>query len=127
MIEKAIEKLNTEYTVSEKGFDRYGKVVGAPVRDALISFCRQNAEFAQAVVETSATFADCIKAIMHKAGVALSDMETYRRAADFYFKGAKISFTMTIDLGDNGFSNEQTVQKSAAKKIDLSLDDLLGF
>ena len=67
------------------------------VRDALLEFCRQNEEFAQAVVQ-GRPFPECMAAVARGVGGAISDLEAYRRAVSFYFDGAKIDFSMTIRL-----------------------------
>lgn len=84
--------------------DEYGKVKGqkegvmkSAVRDALLEFCRQNEEFAQAVAQ-GGSFPDCMAAVAEGVGGSLSDLEAYRRAAAFYFDGSKVHFTMTIQL-----------------------------
>ncbi|OUN05521.1 hypothetical protein B5G43_12610 [Flavonifractor sp. An92] len=84
--------------------DEYGKVKGqkegvmkSAVRDALLEFCRQNEEFAQAVAQ-GGSFPDCMTAVAKGVGSSLSDLEAYRQAAAFYFDGAKVHFTMTIQL-----------------------------
>lgn len=48
------------------------------VRDALLEFCRQNEEFAQAVVQGGA-FPDCMAAVAKGVGSSISDLEAYRR------------------------------------------------
>lgn len=84
--------------------EEYGKVKGqkegamkSAVRDALLEFCRQNEEFAQAVAQ-GGSFPDCMTAVAKGVGSSLSDLEAYRRAASFYFDGARVNFTMTIQL-----------------------------
>lgn len=67
------------------------------VRDALLDFCRQNEEFAQAVVQ-GGSFKDCMTAVAKGVGSSISDLEAYRRAVSFYFDGAKVIFSMTIQL-----------------------------
>ena len=67
------------------------------VRDALLEFCRQNEEFAQAVVQ-GGSFKDCMAAVAKGVGGSISDLEAYRRAVSFYFDGAKVSFSMTIQM-----------------------------
>ena len=61
MIQKAIEKLNDE-NKSFKG-DQYASVMRSDVLKALINFCEQDAEFAQAVVQNDKTFSDCMKEV----------------------------------------------------------------
>ena len=97
--------MNTWYDQAETRLkDEYGKVTGqkesamkSAVRDALLEFCRQNEEFAQAVAQ-GGTFPDCMAAVAKGVGSSLSDLEAYRRAAAFYFDGARVNFTMTIQL-----------------------------
>ena len=99
--------------LSQKG----GAVKNAVV-SALIDFCKQNSEFAQAVEQSGKSVADCIEFTVEKAGNSISDLDVYKKAVEFYFPGATVKCQLTIDLGDGGFSNEKSV---------LSLDDLLDF
>lgn len=71
--------------------------MGAHVKEQLISFCEQNEEFAQAVVQ-GGSFTDCMKAVSKNVSNYLPDIEAYRRAAEFYFPGAIIDMTMTISM-----------------------------
>ena len=84
--------------------DEYGQVKGqkegamkSAVRDALLEFCRQNEEFAQAVAQ-GRSFQECMAAVAKGVGGFLSDLEACRRAAAFYFDGARVQFHMTIQL-----------------------------
>lgn len=127
MIEKAIEKLSKEpQKLSQKA-----KAVSGAVREALKKFCNQNAEFAQAVAQSEKTVADCLEYVVKGCGSSLSDITAYQRAAEFYFSGAKVHFSMTIDLGDGGFSGEEEAAKVVAENkcikrhITLDLDELL--
>lgn len=93
---EALEKLARE---AENGtFDKYGSAMKTAVRDALAEFCRQDGEFAQAVVQ-GGSFADCMKAVAKNCGSCLSDLEAFKRAAGFYFPGAEVRFRMEIALG----------------------------
>ena len=85
----------------------YGQVKGqketamkGAVRDALLEFCRQNEEFAQAVAQ-GGSFPDCMAAVAKGVVGSISDLEAYRRAVSFYFPGAGIQFSMKIDLCDS--------------------------
>ena len=82
----------------------YGQVRGqretamkGAVRDALLEFCRQNEEFAQAVAQ-GGSFPDCMAAVANGVGQSLSDLEAYKRAAAFYFDGAQVECSMIIRL-----------------------------
>ena len=97
--------MSTWYEQAEKRLkDEYGGVKGykegamkGVVRDALLEFCRQNEEFAQAVAQ-GGTFTDCMAAVAKGVGNSISDPEAISRAAAFYFDGVKINFFMTIQL-----------------------------
>ncbi len=122
------EKLTNE--LKEAKLSRKGKVVKDAVVEALISFAEQNSEFAQAIVQSEKPVADCIEYTVKCCGSAIADIEVYRRAAEFYFPTAKVKFNMTIDLGDDGFSNNQPEaaepqEQKKATGLQLSLDDLL--
>ena len=77
--------------------DPKAKFMAPYVRDALLEFCRQDEEFARAVVQ-GGHFADCMAAVSKGVTSALSDLEAYRRAVSFYFPGAEIRMSMKIDL-----------------------------
>ena len=98
------------------------QAVAKPTLEVLKTFCEQNEEFAQAVLQTDRTFAECAENAVKGAGGSISDIEVYRRAVRFYFKGADVHFNMTIDLGDGSDSEE-----TAKPPVSLSLDSLLDF
>lgn len=75
-------------------------VVKRPVADALISFCRQQEEFAQAVVQSEKTFADCVAHVLKGCGNSLSDIEAYRKAVGFWFPGAVVDMVPTIRMSE---------------------------
>ena len=123
-----VKKLEKEFESCKKSLDRYGKVIGEPVLKALCDFCIQNSEFAQAVEQSDKTIGDCIKEVTKGIGSAISDLEVYKKAVQFYFKGATVQMKLTIDLGDEGFSNtpDKPITVST-NKVELSLDSLLEF
>ena len=92
--EQAEERLEREY--KEVKGTKETAMKGA-VRDTLLEFCRQDEEFAQAVAQ-GGSFQNCMKAVAKGVGGSISDLEAYRRAASFYFDGAKVQFTMSIQL-----------------------------
>lgn len=100
---------------------REAEVMKVPVANQMEDFCRQDAEFAQAIVQ-GGSFADCMAAVAGKVhGGSLSDIEAYRAAAAFYFPGCKIHMTMRIDLiGD--VASEEGTHKGG---IVLNLEDFL--
>lgn len=93
--DKALDKLKAEQKTAQ--YDRYAKIMKNSVREALESFCGQDEEFAQAVVQ-GGTFEECMKAVAKNCGNGISDLEAYRRAARFYFPGSEVRFQMSIDL-----------------------------
>ena len=92
--EQAEERLEREY--KEVKGTKESAMKGA-VRDTWLEVCRQDEEFAQAVVQ-GGSFQNCMKAVAKGVGGSISDLEAYRRAASFYFDGAKVQFTMSIQL-----------------------------
>lgn len=87
------------------------------VREALTDFCRQDAEFAQAVAQ-GGSFKDCMAAVAKGVGGSISDIEAYRKAVRFYFKGADVRFRMEIDLcPDCGETDRAPAQK---KLLDIA-------
>lgn len=101
---------------------REGKAMAAAVSAALIDFCGQDAEFAQAVVQ-GGTFAACMADVANGVkGGAISDLDAYKRAVRFYFPGADVRVKMTIDLvGDAA----QDAQPERTGGIILNLEDYL--
>lgn len=120
------EKLTAELTDAKLG--KYENVVKPYVLDEICIFANQNSEFAQAIEQSDKSFADCLKASVAGAKEHISDLDCYKRAVAFYFPGADIKCTMTLDLGDNGFSNSKTSSTEAdSGKLQLDLDSLLDF
>lgn len=120
------EKLTAELTNAKLG--KYETEVKNAVLRTICKFCEQNAEFKQAIEQSDKSFADCLKATVRGvSGLSLEDLEVYKRAVAFYFPGADIKCTMTLDLGDNGFSNSKTSTDADGGKLQLDLDSLLDF
>ncbi len=120
MKDMAIAKLDKELKELKKP-SQHIKVMMKSVHDALVDFCKQDGEFAQAVCQ-GGTFGECMQTVAKGAGQALSDLDAYRRAVQFYFPGADIRCEMTINLcGDMG--TESDVKQ--AEPVVLDLFDLL--
>ncbi len=75
------------------------RVIAGPTAETLIKFCKQNEEFAQAVVQGK-SFTECVKHICKGIENSCSDIEVYRKAAGFYFPGAKVDFQMSIRMSE---------------------------
>lgn len=120
MKQLAIEKLTKELQDFKGG---QAETYLAPfIKKTLADFCMQDEEFAQAVVQSDKTLSQCVAEVAKDASKtkAISDIEAYRRAVQFYFPGADIAFSMQINLS-------ASVEKQSEQKINLSLDDLLDL
>ena len=110
--------------------DRKASAMAPAVREALLSFCEQDAEFAQAVAQ-GGSFKDCMDAVAKGVGVSISDLEAYRKAVQFFFPGAEIRCSMTVDLiGEAGIPSSApdgapSPQGEGKKGIILDLEDFL--
>lgn len=127
---QAVKKLNDEAKQVE---GQKEKAMAGAVMAALRDFCRQDEEFAQAVVQGK-SFAECMKQVARGVGNSISDLDAYKKAVKFYFPGAEIRMEMTIDL--IGAAGEEPAGQAAAEKkaaepekpkaIKLDLADFFG-
>ena len=126
----ALAKLSAEQVKAIKGSRE--TAMAAPVAAALQNFCKQNAEFAQAVAQ-GGSLAECMTAVAKGVGNYISDLDAYKKAVAFFFPGAKIRMQMTIDLiGDAALPapEEKTapmlqVYKPEKSELVLNLEDFL--
>lgn len=131
---KAIEKLRAE----EKAFkgDMKAMFMKSAVCEALVSFCKQNEEFADAVLVEDKTFEGAMKAVVAAVkGNAISDIDAYRAAVSYFFQGAVVDFIMQIRMSEYEepapiteavkTESEQKPKKKKAKILTIELDDLL--
>lgn len=95
MTDLAIKKLESEAKAAKA--DKYGNVVKQPLLEVLCNFCRQDAEFAQAVYQ-GGRFEDALKAAVKGAQNHTPDLQIYRQAVQFYFPGSDIKMTMRVNL-----------------------------
>lgn len=124
IVEAAIARLRREDNAVN--YDRYGEVMHSEVLNALCCFCEQNVEFAQAICQSDKTLGDCMKAVSRGVTTGISDLEAYKRAVQFYFDGATVSFKMLIDVGD-GVLNDAAVSQQKPESLEVSLDSLLDW
>ena len=117
MIEKAIKKLEPKTVKGQKE-----KVMAEAVAHTLQDFCRQEEEFAQAVVQ-GGSFQDCMAAVAKGVGQSISDLDAYKKAVQFYFQGAEIRWSMEIDLVGMAGHDEPKTERPAG--IVLKLEDFL--
>jgi len=129
MTQKAIDKLTKELA-EVKGGTGMVDVIKKDVQKTLISFCKQDEEFAQAIVQSDKTFGECCHEIVKGATLGISDIEAYRKAVQFYFPDAGIKMAMTINLcASVDGSSEDNMEAPAAPtpkhEINLRLTDFL--
>lgn len=124
--DKALELLNGHKLgkLSQKG-----QAVSSAVVDILRRFCMQEEEFAQAFFQSEKPIEDCIEHTVKGAGNSISDFDIYKRAAEFYFPGAKVKMELSIDLVGDAATPPTTENKNDTpphqkNKIVFSFDDL---
>ena len=71
----ALAKLSAEQVKAIKGSRE--KAMAAPVAAALQNFCKQDAEFAQAVAQ-GGSLAECMTAVVKGVGNYISDLDAYK-------------------------------------------------
>lgn len=87
---KAVEKLGADVTGQRE------RIMAPLVRQTLTDFCRQDAEFAQAVAQ-GGSFQGCMQAVAAKArGGGISDIDAFRAAAAYYFPGSQVEMQLVI-------------------------------
>lgn len=94
----AITKLKQEIKSSGKLLSRLETAMLEPVGNMLISFCRQDQRFADAVFEKKETLTDCMHAVSKGVTYSISDVEAYKRAVQFYFPAADVDFKCVVVL-----------------------------
>lgn len=112
LLQQVMDKLNGELSDVKGNFAV--DIMKQPVKDALISFCNQSDEFAQAVFNSTKSFKECMEAVAKDYKQGISDYEAYRRAVKFYFPTAEIEFQMKIRTTQND------------KILSFKLTDLMG-
>lgn len=112
--QKALEKLKSAKTPA----GNHQRAVFKPVVAALEDFCRQDEEFARAVIQ-GGTVEDCVNAVVQGVNASLSDLEAYRRAAGFFFPGSVVEMKLTI------YMSRHEMEKEAPRegRVVLNLED----
>ncbi|WP_440554592.1 hypothetical protein [Vescimonas sp.] len=114
-LDRAVDKLRA----AKAPADRHGAAVFKPVVAALEDFCRQDAEFAQAVVQ-GGSVENCVMHVVKGAGSSLSDLEAYKRAAAFFFPGCVVEMKLTIYMSKHDVPDTDS---AANKAVVLDLAD----
>ena len=110
------EKIQKELTEAQNKGSQKVKAVSSHVAEKLIKFA-ENKTFGLAIQESESTLSECCKEILKDVKSHVSDIEVYKKAAQFYFPTADIEFTMDILVSDQGKSNN-------GQKISISFEDL---
>ncbi len=112
LVQQVIDKLNREITDVKGNYA--ADVMKQSVKDTLISFSNQNDEFAEAILNCTKSFKECMEAVAKDFRQGISDYEAYRRAVKFYFPTAEVDFQMRIRT------------KQYDKILSFKLTDLMG-
>ena len=123
------EKLEAEATTAKRKECKHNGFRLAMI-NAMVEFCEQELELAQAVEQSDKNFGACLDFVVKQAenGV-LSDLKAYKEMVKFYFPTADITMKMTVNLcGDNGYEPPPIeVRTNNKDSYDLSLESLLDF
>ena len=123
----AVEKLCREHQ-AYKG-DKYTEIMKGAVLDALLCFCKQNAEFADAIMVEDKIFAGAMGAVKRAIkGHGIADIEAYRAAVSYYFPGAQIDYVMNIRMSEfeepkNEPKIENKKENKKAQILSINLSD----
>ena len=121
-VEAALERL--EQTSKSEIKDHKAKVFYQPTLEVLSDFCRQDERFAEAVLQKEGTFRDCLAAVSKGVGSAVSDLDVYRKAVQYYLPDAQITMQLSIYLGAG---EKQAPAPEASKKRGYMTLNLLDF
>lgn len=113
---RAKEKIDAE----DKAFKGGPKeqVVHTHVARTLRAFCDEEPRFAEVVVKTKRTLSECCAYIVDGAGNALSDLEAYCRAVQFYFPHADVEFKMLVHLTGEAPTEAEMAEPAKVKVKD---------
>ena len=92
------------------------KIMASAVAAALRDFCIQNEAFADAVIR-GGSFVDCMATVAKGVGSGISDLDSYKKAVQFYFPGATIHMQMSISTV--GSAAPAPVSESAPMMLNL--------
>ena len=129
MKEAAMKKLGEELKDKSAKWSLKAGAVKKAVHDALVTFCGQNEEFAQAVAQSDKTlWAVCEEAVKN-VGTSVSDLEVYRSAVAAYFPGAQVDCVMTVRMSEHEEPSrdpERANSRTSGDVLSLDLFDLLS-
>lgn len=130
---QAVNKLEEE---KKAVTGRMEEAMAGAVYTQLKTFCQQDEEFAQAVVQGGG-FAECMRKVAADVRRGyISDLDAYKNAVQFYFPGAEVKMHLTIDLigkaaGEDApqaepVAAQPTPAEEKPKIISLNLADFFG-
>lgn len=127
MKEDAVKKLGEELNDKTAKWSAKAWAVKGAVHDALVTFCGQNEEFAQAVAQSDKTLSAVCEECVKNVGQSVSDLEVYRAAVAAYFPGAQVDCVMTVRMSQHEEPEAQIAGRPEKSDV-LSLDlfDLMG-
>lgn len=93
IIEQAKKKIDEE----DKNFtgDQFGMVVHKDLAETLKNFCDVE-WFAESILKSGKTLSDCCKAILSDVQQGISDVETYKRAVEFFVPGSTVKCQFSV-------------------------------
>jgi hypothetical protein len=127
MKEAAVKKLGAELNDKAAKCSQKAGAIRTAVHDALVTFCGQNEEFAQAVAQSEKTLWAVCEEAVRNVGTSVSDLEVYRSAVATYFPGAQVDCVMTVRMSEHEEPDKQIAGRPEKSDV-LSLDlfDLMG-
>lgn len=130
---RAVEKLEKEFSFLTKngtGDDMVKSciinVIAPQTKDTVQKFCKENVDFAIAVIESTNTFGDCLKTIADQIteknknakqskDFGISDIDVYRQVVIFYFPNISINMYISLTLPENYIS--KSISKETADLV----------
>lgn len=129
MKEEAVKKLGAELNDKTAKWSLKAGAVKKAVHDALVTFCGQNEEFAQAVAQSDKTLWAVCEECVKNIGQSVSDLEVYRSAVAAYFPGAQVDCVMTVRMSEHEEPSrdpERANSRTSGDVLSLDLFDLLS-
>ena len=129
MKDEAVKKLGEELNDKAAKWSLKAGAVKKAVHDALVTFCGQNEEFAQAVAQSDKTLWTVCEEAVKNVGTSVSDLEVYRSAVAAYFPGAQVDCVMTIRMSEHENPSrdpERANSRTSGDVLSLDLFDLMG-
>ena len=129
MKDEAAKKLDEELNDKAAKWSLKAGAVKKAVHDALVTFCGQNEEFAQAVAQSEKTLWAVCEECVKNVGQSVSDLEVYRSAVAAYFPGAQVDCVMTVRMSEHENPSrdpERANSRTSGDVLSLDLFDLVG-